>query len=84
MVVDFSGSADSQLRAYWSKVLRVLRSEYETNCLRPDENCTTKEFHHWLKDTWGVSLLDSVAHYGIDGVDIEDSSLTLLLLRVPA
>lgn len=70
--------------AHWTKILRALREESPWKGIghaNEDEN-----FHTWLKDTWQITVIKEPSGMfpnHIAGIDIEESSYTMLLIRFP-
>lgn len=56
---------------YWSKIMNSLRKHDETR----------DTFVKRLDDEWGIRLIEDVS--GITGVELEDSTLSMLLMRYP-
>ena len=62
--------------AYWSEVLQAMYKESGSN--------NDNEFDQWLLDNWKIRLLyTNHIIYNVSGIDIEDASISLLLMRYP-
>ena len=73
-------------RWYWSAALKKLRNEYIQGCSPQHLPMTEKGFASWLKETWGITLIID-GPFGspmITGIDVNDTYLTLILLKIPA
>lgn len=85
MIVDnFGGTENHATRTYWSKVLKTLSSEYAATYSDPLSITEYDAYRKWMKETWGITLLDGITQFGVSGVEIDDKYMTMLLLRVPA
>jgi len=66
---------------HWSRVLRILRRQYESS-----GDTTTLGFTQWLQVNWKCNLLfslKSVKTFGIlAGIEIDDGAYVLLLLKM--
>ena len=65
-------------RHFWSRTLRLLVQEYGPVIF-------DKDFERWLLQQYGISCLHDNAEYPghLTGVELSDSSYTLLLLKLP-
>ena len=83
-VVSLNGIEDHAARTYWSKVLKILRQEYANEYSYPLSAAESDAYRKWIKETWGITLIDGPTQFGISGVEVDDKYMTMLLLRVPA
>ena len=60
-----------QSSRHWSRILKQLSTE-----------CPDSKVEEWFKETWGIKYI--WAYDGnVSGLDIDDSSYTMLLIRFP-
>lgn len=83
MIISFDVSVSSpnkEERLYWIGVLWKLIDEFDPN--RP--GLTNKDFHVWLYNTWKIEIIVSDSNPdALTGVSIDDSSVSMLLLKYP-
>ena len=60
---------------YWAGILQKLRSEMPATCT---------DFNKWLEEEWKITQINSDQMNGIEGVEIDDHSFTMLVLRFPS